>query len=56
MLALAALAGAMSRSESRTHDFSGSPSWIGTAAPPVPTIALAIRLRMAQSFGTLSTG
>jgi hypothetical protein len=28
---------------SRTHDACGSPSWIGTAAPPVPTIALPVR-------------
>src|SRR6516162_8737690 len=33
----------LSRSGSRTHDASGSPSWIGTAAPPVPTTTLAIR-------------
>jgi hypothetical protein len=33
----------LSQSGSSTHDASGSPSWIGTAVPPVPTIALAIR-------------
>src|SRR5262245_24678957 len=33
----------LSRSGSSTHDASGSPSWSGRAAPPVPTITLAIR-------------
>src|SRR6516225_224433 len=33
----------LSRSGSSTHEASGSPSWIGTAAPPVPTVTLAIR-------------
>src|SRR5580658_3419749 len=33
----------LSRSGSRTQDASGSPSWIGTAAPPVPTTTLASR-------------
>ena len=33
----------LSRSGSSTQDLSGSPSWSGTAAPPVPTITLAIR-------------
>ena len=33
----------LSRSGSSTHDRSGSPSSSGTAAPPVPTITLAIR-------------
>jgi hypothetical protein len=30
----------LSKSGSSTHEASGSPSWIGTAAPPVPTITL----------------
>ncbi len=33
----------LSRSGSRTQDASGSPSWIGTATPPVPTTTLASR-------------
>jgi hypothetical protein len=33
----------LSRSGSKTQDASGSPSWIGTAAPPVPTPTLASR-------------
>ena len=33
----------LSRSGSSTHDANGSPSWSGIAAPPVPTITLAIR-------------
>ena len=36
----------LSRSGSSTHERSGSPSSSGTAAPPVPTITLAMPLRM----------
>ena len=33
----------LSRSGSRTHEASGWPSWIGTAAPPLPTTTLTNR-------------
>ena len=55
-IARGSIARYLSRSGSSTHDLSGSPSWSGTAAPPVPTITLAIRSGCAAAANRAADG